>query len=148
MISSLATAGSSRFMRELAALLDKAIIVKTIQGRKFTGRLIGYDPNNLNLCLADAKDESGSGFARIFIKGNVISEIIRTEEPFDLKGLAERLEKAFPNMVKLHEEAGVIVVMDRIRVTEEGVIEGTGPTADRVKRIYEQFIKEKKSSES
>ncbi|RLE51527.1 MAG: hypothetical protein DRJ20_02010, partial [Candidatus Methanomethylicota archaeon] len=29
-------------------------------------------------------------------------------------------------------------------VTEEGVVEGTGPVAERVKRIYEQFVSEKK----
>ncbi|RLE53881.1 MAG: hypothetical protein DRJ26_02705 [Candidatus Methanomethylicota archaeon] len=144
MISSLTATGSSRFLRELTSLLDKMISVRTTLGRTYSGRLIGYDPNTLSLCLSNAKDESGATYARVFIRGDVVSEIIREEEPFDLRGLAERLEKVFPNMVKLYEDAGVIVVMDRIRVTEEGVVEGTGPVAERVKRIYEQFVSEKK----
>jgi len=142
-MSGITTPGSSRFLRELAALLDKMVSVRTIQDRTFTGRLIGYDSKTFNLVLSNAKDENNNKYARIFIRGDVISEIIRQEEPFDLKGLAERLEKMFPNMVNLIEEAGVITVMDRIRVTEEGVIEGTGPTAERVKKVYQQFIEEK-----
>ncbi len=144
MASSLTATGSVRFLRELAALLDKTVSVKTIHGKTYLGKLIGYDPNTLSLCLSEAKDNQGTVYARVFIRGDVISEIIRQEEPFDLKGLAERLEKMFPNMVKLYEEAGVIVVMDRIRVTEEGVVEGSGPVAERVKRVYEQFVAEKK----
>lgn len=147
MVSSITSAGSSRFLRELAALLDKMVSVKTVHGKAYSGRLVGYDPTTLSLCLSEAKSDEGAVYARVFIRGDVISEIIRQEEPFDLKGLAKRLEKIFPNMVKLYEDAGVIVVMDKIRVTEEGVIEGTGPVAERVKRVYEQFISERKASE-
>jgi len=45
-------------------------------------------------------------------------------------------------MVKVIEEAGVIVVMDKIRVTQKGIIEGTGPAAERVQRVYDEFMKE------
>ncbi|MEM3018755.1 MAG: Lsm family RNA-binding protein, partial [Candidatus Bathyarchaeia archaeon] len=62
-----------------------------------------------------------------------------------LRGLAERLERVFPKLVRLYEEQGVIVVMDRIRVTEKGVIEGSGPAAERVQRIYEEFMRETKA---
>jgi len=44
--------------------------------------------------------------------------------------------------VRFYPEAGVIVVMDKIRVDETGVIEGSGPAAERVQSIYERFIKE------
>ena len=57
-------------------------------------------------------------------------------------GLRERLERVFPNMVQFFAEAGVIVVMNKIRVNETGVIEGTGPSADRVRDIYNRFIAE------
>ncbi len=145
MASSLTAPGSARFLRELASLLDKTVSVKTVHGRTYFGKLIGYDPNTLSLCLSEAKDEQGSVYARVFIRGDVISEIIRHEEPFDLRGLAERLKKVFPpDMIELYEDAGVIVVMNKIRVTEEGVIEGSGPVAERVRRIYEQFVAEKK----
>jgi hypothetical protein len=46
-------------------------------------------------------------------------------------------------MVKTVEEAGVIVVMDKIRITEKGIIEGSGPAAERVQRVYDEFMKER-----
>ncbi|MEM3713341.1 MAG: Lsm family RNA-binding protein [Nitrososphaeria archaeon] len=136
---------TARYLRELTSLLDKMVRVKTIQNKSFYGRLIGYDPNNLNLILSNAKDNENNAYSRILIRGDVITEIIREEEPFDLKGLAQRLEKIFPNNVTLLEDAGVIVVSNKIRITEEGIIEGSGPLADKVKTIYEAFIKEKQS---
>jgi hypothetical protein len=39
----------------------------------------------------------------------------------------------------------VIVVMDKIRVTEKGLIEGSGPAADRVKKVFDEFRKERGS---
>ncbi|MFQ5762986.1 MAG: Lsm family RNA-binding protein, partial [Candidatus Bathyarchaeia archaeon] len=48
----------------------------------------------------------------------------------------------FPRLVKLYEDVGVIVVMDKIRLTKEGIIEGSGPAAERVKKVYEEFLKE------
>ncbi|RLE49331.1 MAG: small nuclear ribonucleoprotein (Sm) [Candidatus Methanomethylicota archaeon] len=131
-----------RFVGELNSFLDRNIEVITVQGRKFSGKLIGFDPSNLNLCLADAKGDDGESFIRLIIRGDVVAEIALKEAPFDLRGLAERLERVFPNMVKIYEDAGVIMVMDRIRVTPQGV-EGTGPMVDRVKRVFEQFLLEK-----
>lgn len=143
-MSSISTPSMVRYMKELASLLDKEISVKTIYNKKFRGKLIGYDPNTLNLFLSNAKDDNDNHYTRILIKGEVISEIVREEEPFDLKGFAQRLEKVFPNNVVMLEDAGVIIVMDKVRITEDGTIEGSGPIAERVKKIYEQFIQEKK----
>ncbi|MGC8832296.1 MAG: Lsm family RNA-binding protein, partial [Thermoproteota archaeon] len=55
---------------------------------------------------------------------------------------AERIERVFPKMVQNNDEAGVIIVMNRIRVTENGVIEGSGLAAEKVSEIYNDFIKE------
>ncbi|HDD42598.1 MAG TPA: small nuclear ribonucleoprotein (Sm), partial [Nitrososphaeria archaeon] len=55
---------------------------------------------------------------------------------------AERLSRVFPNMVRYIKEADVILVMDRIRVTKDGVVEGTGPAAERVKKVYEEWLSE------
>ena len=46
-------------------------------------------------------------------------------------------------MVRVMDDAGVIVVMDRIRVNERGIIEGTGPAAERVQRVFDEFMREK-----
>ncbi|MFQ6053495.1 MAG: Lsm family RNA-binding protein [Candidatus Bathyarchaeia archaeon] len=52
------------------------------------------------------------------------------------------MERVFPNMVRLYADAGIIVVMDKIRVNESGVVEGSGLIADRVRDIYERFVSE------
>jgi len=131
---------------ELSSLLGRNVEVRTVQGRVYEGRLVAYDQSSLNLCLADARDLEGRLLSRVFITGGAVAEIIRKEEPFDLKGLAEALEKVFPKMVTLHEEAGVITIMDRVRVTEQGVVEGTGPVAERARKVFEEFISSKKAS--
>jgi hypothetical protein len=64
------------------------------------------------------------------------------ERPFALQALADRIERVFPRMVRLVEGAGVIVVMDKIRLGEKGLIEGSGPAAERVQKVYEEFMKE------
>jgi len=33
--------------------------------------------------------------------------------------------------------------MDKVKVTEKGVVEGTGPAAERVQKVYDQFTSEK-----
>ena len=45
-------------------------------------------------------------------------------------------------MVKVSEGVGIIVVMDRIRVSEKGILEGTGPAAERVQKVYDEFLRE------
>ena len=134
-----------KFFTEVAALVDKTVIVVTTTGKTFTGTLIGIIPDSLNLCIAEAKDETGQVSHRVFLTGNVVAQISSTEKPFDLKGLASRLEKVFPTMVKLYEDKGFIWVMDKVKLTEKGVIEGSGPAAERVHRVYDQFVSEGKS---
>ncbi|HDI12299.1 MAG TPA: hypothetical protein ENF63_01750, partial [Candidatus Bathyarchaeota archaeon] len=119
-----------KFFGEISALLEKTVVVVTSDGRRYTGTLAGVNPETLSLCLAEAKDEKGQVFNRVFLNGNVVAEILAIEKPFDLKALADRLEKVFPTMVKLYEDKGFIWVMDRIKVTEKGVVEGSGPAAE------------------
>jgi len=129
---------------EIAALVDKPVTVNTTTGKKFVGTLIGINLDNLSLCIAEAKDENGVTFRRIFLNGHVVAQITSTEKPFDLKALATRLEKVFPTMVKLYEDQGFIWVMDKVKLTEKGVVEGSGPAAERVQKVYEIFMSEVK----
>ncbi len=133
-----------KFFAEVSALADRHVIVSTTAGKTFTGTLLGINPDNLSLCLADAKDDEGRMLHRVFISGNVIAQIASVEKPFDLKALADRLEKVFPTMVKLYEDKGFIWVMDKVKLTEKGVVEGSGPAAERVQKVYEQFMGEVK----
>ncbi|MHA1238259.1 MAG: Lsm family RNA-binding protein [Candidatus Odinarchaeia archaeon] len=135
---------SLRFFRELAALLESPINVVLDSGKVYTGTLKGYEPSTLSLCLANAKDDKGNKYHRIFLYGSRILEITKTEEPFDLEGLAKELKTIFPpGEVKYLEDARVIVILNKIKVTEDGV-EGTGPLAERVYKVYKSFIEEKK----
>jgi small nuclear ribonucleoprotein (snRNP)-like protein len=134
-----------KFFTAVVALIDKAVIVATTTGKTFTGTLMGINPDNLSLCIAEAKDETGQIAHRVFLNGSVVAQILSTEKAFDLKALASRLEKVFPTMVKLYEDKGFIWVMDKVKLTEKGVVEGSGPAAERVQRVYEQFISEAKA---
>jgi len=131
-----------KFFGEIAALLDKTVMVITLDGKNYSGTLAGINPETLSLCLSDAKDEKGTVLHRIVLNGSVIAQIFTVEKPFDLKALSERLEKVFPTMVRLYEDKGFIWVMDKIKVTEKGVVEGTGPAAERVQRVYDLFLSE------
>jgi len=131
-----------KFFGEIAALLDKTVMVVTMDGKNYSGTLSGINPETLSLCLSDAKDEKGRALHRIVLNGSVIAQIFTAEKPFDLKALSERLEKVFPTMVRLYEDKGFIWVMDKIKVTEKGVVEGTGPAAERVQKVYDLFFSE------
>jgi len=134
-----------KFFGEIGALLDKTVMVITVDGKKYSGTLSGIDPDTMSLSLSEAKDEKGTQIHRIFLNGSTIGQIFTIEKPFDLKALSTRLEKVFPTMVKLYEGKGFIWVMDKVKLTEKGVVEGSGPAAERVQRVYDQFISEKKS---
>ena len=134
-----------KYFTEIAALADKTVSVVTTTGKTFNGTLVGINQDNMSLCLADAKDESAKLLHRVFLNGSVVAQISSAEKPFDLKSLATRLEKVFPTMVKLYEDKGFIWVMDKVKLTEKGVVEGSGPAADRVQKVYEQFMSEVKA---
>ena len=131
-----------RFLSEVGALVDKTVSVVTVDGKSYVGNLVGIDPDKLSLCLAEAKDDKGRVIHRVVLNGAVVAQILAIEKPFDLKALSDRLEKVFPTLVKLYEDKGFIWVMDKIKVTEKGVIEGSGPAAERVQKVYSQFLSE------
>jgi small nuclear ribonucleoprotein (snRNP)-like protein len=133
-----------RFFTEVGALVDKVVSVVTVDGKSFMGTLVGVDPDSLNLCLAEGKDDKGRIIHRVVLNGSVVSQILAIEKPFDLRALSGRLEKVFPTLVKLYEDKGFIWVMEKIKVTEKGVIEGSGPAAERVQKVFSQFMSEAK----
>jgi small nuclear ribonucleoprotein (snRNP)-like protein len=131
-----------KFFTEVTALMDKSVIVSTTTEKTYSGTLIGINPDTLSLCLGEAKDQEGKILHRVFLNGNIVAQILSVEKPFNIKALADRLEKVFPTMVRLYEDKGFIWVMDKVKATEKGVVEGTGPAAERVQKVYEQFISE------
>ena len=133
-----------KYFSEITALADKNVVVLTAAGKKLSGILLGINPDTMSLCLAEAKDEEGKALHRVFLNGNSVTQILSVEKPFDLKALSGRLEKVFPTMVKLYEDKGFIWVMDKVKVTEKGVVEGSGPAAERVEKVFVQFMGEAK----
>lgn len=123
-------------------MLDKLIRVTTSSGQSFEGKLAAYSPTDYGMWLSEARDNEGTAHLKLFISGGVVSTIELLEEGLDLEKLAERINRLFPNMVKYVKEANTVVVMDRIRVTADGVVEGAGPAAEKVQKIYEEFVSE------
>jgi small nuclear ribonucleoprotein (snRNP)-like protein len=139
------SAAQRRFFSEVTTLVDKRVTVSTLNGKSYSGTLVGINPDNMSLCLSEAKDEKGQTLHRVVLNGNIVAKIFAVEKPFDLRALAERLEKVFPTMVKLYEDKGFIWVMEKIKVTEKGVVEGTGPAAERVQKVFGLFLSEMKT---
>lgn len=138
----MAAATGRKFFEELGQLVSKPIVVEDKSGKTFEGVLLGFDSQSMSVALGDVKSSGGTLMHRLFLTGNSVVKIMATESPFNLIGLKERLERVFPNMVQHYSEAGVLVVMGKIRLNETGVIEGTGPAADRVRDIYNRFVSE------
>ena len=86
----------------------------------------------------------GKGILKLIINGSFVKEVKLLEKPFDLKGLAERLGRVFPGLVKIRDDVGAIIVMDKIKVTQAGVEEGVGLAANRVKAVYDEFMRDSK----
>lgn len=126
------------FLLELGTLLNKRVRVILDNGRNYKGILRGIQDSSLNLVLADAQSDDGDHF-RVFLTGHNICEITLAEEPFDLAGLAKELAQQFQlHNVKVVEEAGIIRVLDRFTVSEEGV-QGSGPIAEKIKKIFYKY---------
>jgi len=127
-----------KFYEEILQFVGKKVSVETTYEKNYSGTLSAID-EKLNTVLENIE---GQGILRIIINGSFLKEIKLLEKPFDLKGLADRLSRVFPGLIKIRDDVNAIIVMDKIKVTEHGVEEGTGLSADRVKSIYEEFMRE------
>ncbi|MCF2137186.1 MAG: Lsm family RNA-binding protein [Candidatus Thorarchaeota archaeon] len=135
-------AATRAFNREIASVIGATIQVITNDGKTYTGTLKGVDQNTLSLVLADVVREDETRFPRIFIYGNSIVSFSVTEKEVSLEGLAKELEKVFPpGGVRFFPDTGVIVVMNKIRVTPEGV-DGSGPLYERVAAIAKDWMEQ------
>ena len=127
-----------KFYEEILQFVGKKVSIETSYDKNYNGTLSAVD-ERLDTVLENVE---GQGILRIVINGSFVKEIKLLEKPFDLKGLADRLSRVFPGLVKIREDVNAIIVMDKIKVTEHGIEEGTGLAADRVKSIYEELMRE------
>ena len=131
------------FNRELSAVVGATVEVTTTDGKTYAGTLRGIDQNSLSIVLSDVVDmKDGGNIGKIFLYGNSIVSFSVAEKEISLEGLAKELEKTFPpGGVRFFPETGVIVVMNKIRITPEGV-DGSGPLYERVAAIADDWLKE------
>ena len=131
------------FNRELAAVVGATIEVTTKEGKTYQGTLKGIDQSTLSIVLSDvAVVGGGTNIPKLFIYGSSISAFSVAQKEISLEGLAKELEKTFPpGGVNFYPETGVIVVMNKIRITPEGV-DGSGPLYERVAAIADDWLKE------
>ena len=127
-----------KFYEEILQFVGKKVSIETSYDKNYNGTLSAID-ERLDTVLENVE---GQGILRIVINGSFVKEIKLLEKPFDLRGLADRLSRVFPGLVKIRDDVNAIIVMDKIKVTEHGIEEGTGLAADRVKSIYEEFMRE------
>ncbi|MHA1214582.1 MAG: Lsm family RNA-binding protein [Candidatus Hodarchaeales archaeon] len=138
---SMVGAAKRSYQKEISAFTNKRVAVILKNGKKYVGELKGVNPETLTCVLIKAKREDDhKEIHRIALNGDQVSEIYLEEAPFDLMGLKEELEQIFrrPGDVKVYDEAGLIVVLERVKVSESGV-EGSGPVADRVRAIFNRY---------
>ncbi len=129
------------FNRELASVVGATVEVKTSAGETYVGTLKGIDQNSLSIVLSDVETKKGP-IPRIFIYGSSIVSFSVAEREISLEGLVKELEKAFPpGGVQYFPETSVVLVMNKIRITPEGV-DGTGPLYERVAQIADEWFKE------
>ncbi|MHA1654689.1 MAG: Lsm family RNA-binding protein [Candidatus Thorarchaeota archaeon] len=135
-------AATRAFNREIASVIGATVNVMTSTGKSYTGTLKGVDQNTLTVVLADVTTDDDTRIPRIFIYGSSIVSFSVTEKEISLEGLAKELEKVFPpGGVRYFPDTGVIVVMNKIRVTPEGV-DGSGPLYERVAAIAREWMEQ------
>lgn len=129
-----------KFGEETLQFLGKKVSIETSDQKVYSGTLAGID-EKLDVVLDNVE---GQGILKMILNGSFVKEIKLMEKPFDFKALADRLARVFPGLVKIREDVGAIIVMDKIKVTQTGVEEGSGLAADRVKSVYDEFMRESK----
>ena len=127
------------FNTEIQGLIDKVVKVYLEEDKFFVGQLKGVSEDG-NLILNNAKNEKNKTFPKILIRNTFYNFVSVEEEPFPMQALADRIGKIFSKgHVDFKEDQNVISILNgKIIVDEEGV-RGSGPSAERVKKIVEQF---------
>ena len=111
-----------KFGEEMVQFLGKKVAVETADQKVYNGILTGID-EKLDVVLDKIE---GQGILKVILNGSFVKEIKLLEKPFDFKALSDRLSRVFPGLVKIREDVGAIIVMDKIKVTQGGIQEGTG----------------------
>ena len=124
---------------ELQSLIEKLVKVYCDDEKFFVGQLKGVSEDS-NLILVNVKNEKNKVFPKILIKNSFYNYVSIEEEPFPMEALTERISKLFAKgHVKYIPEQKVISILNGKVIVDENGVRGSGPTADKVKNVYEHF---------
>ncbi len=128
-----------QYNTELGTLVDKIVKVYIDKDKFFVGQLKGISEDS-NLILINAKNEKSKAFPKLFIRSNFYNFVSLEEEPFPMVALSDRIASIFSKgHVNYIEDQNIISILSgTIVVSPEGV-KGDGPSAERVRKIYDQF---------
>lgn len=127
------------FNTELQGLIDKIVKVYLEDETFFVGQLKGISEDG-NLILINVKNEKNKAFPKILIRNNFYNYVSVEEEPFPMQALADRIAKIFSKgHVDFKEDQNIISILNGKIIVDENGVRGSGPSAERVKKIVEQF---------
>ncbi|KKK43175.1 hypothetical protein LCGC14_2822780 [marine sediment metagenome] len=128
-----------QYNTELGTLIDKVVKVYIKKDIFFVGQLKGISEDS-NLILVNAKNEKNKSFPKLFIRNFFYTIVSLEEEPFPMIALADRIATIFSkgHVNYINDQNIISILSGKIIVDEKGV-RGEGPSADRVRKIYEQF---------
>jgi len=129
-----------QYNTELGLLIDKIVKVYLDDNKFIVGLLKGVS-EDANLILNNAKNESGKIFPKILIRNSYYNYVSVEEDPFPMQALTDRIATIFgKGHVDFIEDQNVISILSGKIVVDENGVRGSGPSADRVKKIYQQFV--------
>ncbi len=128
-----------QYNTELGTLIDKIVKVYLDKDKFFVGQLKGISEDS-NLILINAKNEKNKSFPKLFIRNSFYNFVSLEEEPFPMQALADRIATIFTKgHVDYIEDQNIISILSGKIIVDENGVRGEGPSADRVRKIYEQF---------
>ncbi len=136
------------FFQDVLGFIGKYVTLVLDDKTTVYGKLKRFHPETHSCILHDATMEGkNEKIPQLLIPGRTIRAITLAEPPFDIEGLFEEIKSYFPQQgtVILHQNLGIIEIMGRVKVTENGV-EGDQNSAltRRVKQIYDEFVNKQK----
>ncbi|NHJ24525.1 MAG: hypothetical protein EAX89_08120 [Candidatus Lokiarchaeota archaeon] len=128
-----------QYNTELGLLLEKIVKVYLDQDKFFVGQLKGVSEDS-DLILVNVKNEKNKLFPKILIRNTYYNFVSVEEEPFPMQALSDRIATIFSKgHVNYIEDQNIISILNGKIIVDENGVRGTGPSADRVKKIYDQF---------
>ena len=128
-----------QYNTELGLLIDKIVKVYLGNDKFFVGQLKGFSEDS-NLILINAKNEKKKNYPKLFIRSNFYNFVSLEEEPFPMVALSDRIATIFSKgHVNYIEDQNIISILSGKIIVDEKGVRGEGPSADRVRKIYEQF---------